>query len=224
MKYTFSLLCGMFLLGQTLQAQNTPNDAPVKKKKFSYSSGVEGSIVQFAQFSGAKVGNVSNIPRYSFFFNTGTDLNYHASKNFRPFTGIHLKNIGVIQQINDSSKYKHRVYTIGVPVGIKLYSNDHKLMFKAGADAALAFNYKWKHFNNNDKLHKGNEFFSDKASMLFTSVFAGFAYKGLSFTGHYYLNDFFGAKSGVPANDVRLITLGIGLNLDDNVVKMKVKK
>jgi hypothetical protein len=73
-------------------------------------------------------------------------------------------------------------------------------------------------------VSKGNEFFSDKASMLFTSVFAGFAVKGLSFTGHYYLNDFFGTKSGVIANDVRLITLGIGMNLDDNVVKMKVKK
>lgn len=60
-------------------------------------------------------------------------------------------------------RFKHRVYTLGVPVGTKAYALKRKLMLKAGADVGLAINYKWKTFINDTKT-KNHEFFSDRVA------------------------------------------------------------
>lgn len=222
MKYLLQICLMMMLSSITLQAQDKVEDAPLKKKKISYSSGIEASILQFARISSTlKTVGLKTIPRYTYFFNTGVDLNYHATNSLHPFTGLHIKNLGMIYQYDDSIKHKYRVYTLGAPLGIKWYTKNKKLMVKAGVDAALAFNFKWKHFLNDKKVFKSNEFFSDKTNLLFTSVFAGFSYSGFAVSGNFYLNEFFSNKNWGSVNNAQLITVSFGLNLDENTLKMK---
>lgn len=90
-------------------------------------------------------------------------------------------------------------------------------MFKVGGDVALAFNYKLKYFLNNDKLYKKNEFFSNSASLMFASVFAGFSYSGFTLTGNYYLTNFY--NPSVTNSVARLITLSLGIHIDESFTK-----
>jgi len=223
MKHKITLLVSaLFLFHASSRAQDQVQDAPVKPKKITLSSGLEGSLIQFAPFLTAAPGG-QTIPRYSYFFNTGLDANYHVSRNLRLFSGLQLKNIGLIYKNNDSVRSKHRVYTLGAPLGIKYYSNNKKLVLKTGVDVALAINYKWKTFVNDTKV-KSHEYFSDQTSLVFASAFAGVSFYGLSLTGNFYFNDFFNpGKPGNAAVDSRLFTLGIGLNLDDQTLKRKAK-
>lgn len=221
MKLKFlSLLSALCLLLIQAKAQDAPQDAPVRKKRWSYNSGIESSILQFSQITTGGT-SFSTIPRFTYFFNTGVDFNYHVSNNLRPFTGIHLKNLGLIIRTSDSTKSKHRVYTLGAPIGIKYVSNNKKLTLKAGADVAYAFNYRWKNFVNDTKT-KDNEFFSNKTSTIFTSAFLGVSVGGVSVTGNVFLNDFFNPK--IFGINARLFTVSFGFNLDENTFKFKPNK
>ncbi|MBL7766191.1 MAG: hypothetical protein JNJ58_08870 [Chitinophagaceae bacterium] len=191
-----------------------------KKKKVVLTSGVESSVLQFARLSNFGNG-IKTLPRYTYFFNTGVDINFKVHKQINPFTGISIKNIGIIAQPNDSLKYKYRVYTLGAPLGLKLYFMKNKLMFKTGADISLAFNYKWKTYLNGQKTLKGNEFFSDKTPLLFSSVFAGFSYSGLTLSGNYYLNNFFANPTSLTNLQARLVCISLGITIDENWVKKK---
>ena len=216
MKKVFGLL-SCLVIALNSWAQPTSNDIPnYETKKVTLTSGVEGSILQFASLTSGTVG-YKTIPRYTYFFNVGVDINFHLQKNIVPFTGFQIKNIGLITQINDSIKYKERVYTIGAPLGIKFFSNNKNFMFKVGGDVALAFNYKLKYFLNNDKLYKKNEFFSNSASLMFASVFAGFSYSGFTLTGNYYLTNFY--NPSVTNSVARLITLSLGIHIDESFTK-----
>lgn len=198
-------------------AQPTSNDIPnYEEKKVTLTPGLEGSILQFANLTSGTVG-YTTIPRYSYFFNIGVDVNFNLQKNFSIYTGFQIKNIGLITKINDSIRFKERVYTIGAPLGIKLFSNDKKFMFKLGGDVALAFNYKMKYFLNGDKLYKKNEFFSNNASYFFASIFAGVSYEGIAISGNYYLTNFY--NPSFTKGVAKLITLSIGIHFDENNLK-----
>ncbi len=204
-KLIFSILLVAFCQMQ-VQAQDSTSFTP-KNKKVYVSSGVEGSLLQIA----FRNPSIKTIPRYTYFFNTGFDINYKMNKNLVVFSGIHMRNIGLITKWNDSTKIKERVYLVGAPLGFKIKSNDNDLQFKFGVDASLAMNYKWKRFVHNKKVFKDNEFFSDKASNLFTSVFAGMRIQRFSITANYYLNNFYNS-SLIEAN---LLTIGVGFDLDE---------
>ncbi len=217
----FSLLFLTLFFVRLLSAQPISNSIPnYETKKVTLTSGVEGSLLQFATL---KSGNLSykTIPRYSYFFNIGVDINFNLHANFAPFTGFQLKNIGLITRINDSIRYKERVYTIGAPLGVKFFLADKKFMLKVGADVALAFNYKKKYFLNDDKLYKYNEFFSNDAAYLFASVFAGVSYKGISLTGNYYLTNFYNPSFTKAV--AKMTTISLGIHLDENTLKLKKK-
>lgn len=220
MRKTYHLLLAAMLLGTSALAQEAT--IMPKPKKISFTGVIEGNLLQVARFTTPATG-LSTIPRYTYIFNSGIDADLRLSNNLSPFSGLHLKNVGLIVRHNDSTRSKHRVYTLGVPLGIKYHSNDHKLMLKAGADLGLALNYKWKVFVNDSKT-KANEFLSNRTSPIFASAFAGFAYRGLSVTGNFYFNDFF-TTSGYwwSGFNARLITLGLGFSLDDEMFKLKKK-
>lgn len=221
MKFTLLTLIS-FLCYSSLHAQNmTQNAIPIKPKMVTLSAGIEGNIIQFSKVT---VGNIaySTIPRYTYFFNSGIDINFKIKKQLTLFTGFQLKNIGIITKYNDSLKTKERVYTIGAPAGIKLFSRDKKIMFKTGADIGLAFNYKWKRYEFNKKVAKGNEFFSNKSNLMLASVFAGFEYAGLSLTANYYLTNFYNAT--ITTKEGQIFTIGIGVHLDSDWVKSQQSK
>lgn len=209
-----------------LHAQNTSGDVSTTKKKLVASTVVETSLLQFTNGCYAN-DSLKAVVRFSYFFNMGVDFNYQASKRFKPFFGLNLKNIGLIIKKEDSVntyKWKHRVYTVGVPIGVKLYFLEkNKLMFKAGADFSYAFNYKMKYFVNKTKT-KSNEFFSDQTNNFMPSIFVGAAYSGVTASVNYYLTNFFNDIKH-PGKEVNLITLGLGINFDNGTMKNKeVKK
>lgn len=204
----------------TIYAQSDANDDD-NIKPISLSSGIEGNILQFATVTS---GNVSyqTIPRYSYFFNMGADVDIRLLSNLKVFTGFHIKNIGMITKITDSIKIKERVYTFGAPIGLKWQDNKLKLVLKVGIDAALAINYKIKHFVNDKKIFKDNKFFSDDANLLFTSIFGGVAFKGFSVTANYYLNNFYNPNK--TSSEAKLFTISFGFNFDNSMMKFTTPK
>lgn len=203
-------------------AQPTGNDdGPDARKRVTLSSGLEGSLLQFSQVSSGALA-YKTIPRYTYFFNTGVDIDFHMHNMVILYTGFQLKNLGIITAINDSVRFKERVYTFGAPAGIKWHSRNNKFMVKAGADIALAFNYKRKHFLNDEKIFKVNEFFSNQANLMFASVFGGIAYNGISLSANYYLTNFYNPSTTTAEG--RLFTLSLGIHIDEDLISPSDKK
>src|SRR5262245_26539712 len=141
------LLSIMVLAGFAVTASAQDDDKHSHKGYIT--AGGNGGILSFADI---KEGGerVNSIPRFTLFFNIGTNYNYDFSKHAGFFSGINIKNIGLITK-DDNIKLKRRVYTIGVPLGIKLGDMDGETMFYGGAELDFAFNYKEKRFVNGDK-------------------------------------------------------------------------
>jgi len=156
--------------------------------------GGDGPLLSFGRDIRDGGNHVRNIPRFTFFFNVGHNLNYDFNRHFGFFTGINLKNIGLItKDDNDSVKLKRRVYTLGVPVGFKIGDlRNGSFFFFAGGSYDLAFNYKEKKFIDGDKKEKFNEWFSDRTPLLMPSLFAGIRMRpGFGLKVQYYPNNFF---------------------------------
>lgn len=154
--------------------------------------GGDGPLLSFASMK-ENGEHMRNIPRFTLFFNVGSNFNKDFSKNFGVFTGINIKNIGLISKPADSLKLKQRVYTIGIPVGIKIGDvTSGSFFFFAGGEIDMAVNYKEKQFVDGDKVHKFNEWFSDRTPLLMPSLFAGFRINpGFGLKVQYYPQNFF---------------------------------
>lgn len=204
-------------------SENSNAQKSYKDKNYWVSQGVEGSLIQFAQ---AEIWNRSatTIPRYTYFFNMGSDYNYKLGHNASIFTGLNLKNIGLILKSNDSLRSKHRVYTVGAPIGFKIHSADRSIKFKAGVDLSMAINYKWKTIASKNKT-KDHEFFSDRTALFHPSAFVGISIKGLSITANSYLRNFFNPYHPANTNfEARLFTLGIGFDIDSKKLNPKKRR
>lgn len=220
-KFTYALLA-MIFIQQTSDAQAIVSARPRHGKSIEYVTNVESNLLQFATIEqGNKA--MTSIPRYTYFFNMGFDADFRTSRGTSLFTGLNMKNIGMIIKYNDSIREKHRVYTVGAPFGFKFHSANKKdIVFKAGADLSFGVNYKSKRFVN-DKKTKQSEWFSNRTALFFPSLFAGLSVKGVSISANYYLNNFFNNLHPATLNwDARLFTVGFGLNM--NNPKMKSKK
>lgn len=154
--------------------------------------GGNGALLSFASMKDNGV-HVRNIPRFTLFFNVGSNFNKDFSKNFGIFTGINIKNIGLISKPYDSLKLKQRVYTLGVPLGFKIGDlNSGSFFFFAGGEVDLAFNYKEKQFVDGKKVRKFNEWFSDRTPLIMPSLFAGMRFEpGFGLKVQYYPQNFF---------------------------------
>jgi hypothetical protein len=154
--------------------------------------GGEGPLLSFASMK-ENGEHVRQIPRFTLFFNIGTNFNKDVSRHLGFFTGLNLKNIGLISKPADSLKLKQRVYTIGIPLGFKIGDlSGGSFFFFAGGEIDLAINYKEKQFVDGKKVHKFNEWFSDRTPLLMPSVFAGFRVNpGFGLKVQYYPQNFF---------------------------------
>lgn len=179
---TFGLLLPLLSIGQTLE-----KPVPIKKSYFAtvsegiLSVGNLGKVTTFKEFPEPSSVNTPNpIPRYSTFFHFGEQLHVNLGKSFGFYTGIGVRNIGMINRLNDSIKVKQRVYALGIPVGIKLGDMQKRLYAALGAELELFFNYKQKTFlgsGRGDKVEKFNEWFSDRTPLLNPSLFVEFNFK-----------------------------------------------
>ncbi|WP_212001615.1 hypothetical protein [Chitinophaga sp. HK235] len=230
MKYKFfpALLLVLLSITRTFAQETTDSTAKIDSK-FSISFGkypkkrdriyVTSSLSGMLSFADMKQNgeHLRNIPRFSFIFNYSTTFNKDFSRHFGVFTGLDFKNIGLISKPTDSLKLKQRVYTLGIPVGFKIGDvTGGSFFFFAGAEIDMAFNYKEKQFVDGKKVHKFNEWFSDRTPLLMPSVFAGFRmHPGFALKVQYYPQNFFNRdfSYGTTGNKVYPYR-----NLDANLV------
>ncbi|MCW3462857.1 hypothetical protein [Chitinophaga nivalis] len=165
---------------------------PRYRKGIYVTHGGDGPLLSFADMkdNGA---HVASVPRFTVVFNLGTNFNKDFNRHFGMFTGVNLKNIGLISKPNDSVKLKQRVYTLGIPLGFKIGDlSEGTFIFFAGGEIEMAINYKEKQFVDGRKVHKFNEWFSDRTPLLMPSLFAGFRIKhGIALKVQYYPQNFF---------------------------------
>ncbi len=221
----------MVLITVTVNAQQA--DIKEKDKHMYFTAGGNGGIISF---SSVKDNNnrVTSIPRFTLFFNVGANFNYDVSDHAGFFTGLNIKNIGLITKV-DSVKLKRRVYTVGIPIGFKLGNLREGTFFFGGAELDMAMNYKEKLFIGGDKKSKFNEWFSDRTDRFMPSLFAGVQVnKNFSFKAQYYLNNFFNQGyrdgSGVKVyqhTDAKVFFLTFGYSFYNRAyptVKIKAKR
>jgi hypothetical protein len=190
--FTFAVLASLNVLGQD-SPESTKNN---QESKVYYTKGGNAALLSFAQVT-RNGEEMSTLPRFTMFFNIGTNANVDLGNNFGVFTGLNLTNIGMITEEKivgvvktDVFKLKQRVYAVGVPVGIKI-GDLRKFYVYGGAEAGFAINFKQKTFINGEKVDKFNEWFSNRSNPFMPALFAGFQTKsGFGLKVQYYLNDF----------------------------------
>lgn len=143
--------------------------------------------------SGANVENngvkLDNVVRFTAFFHAGEQVHFDFSDKAGFYTGISLRNVGMINDLNDSVRIKQRVYTLGIPAAFKV-GNMQGTNLAVGAEAEFAIAYKQKVFVNDEKS-KTNEWFSDRTNIFLPSAFAEIRTKqGGYIKFKYYLTDF----------------------------------
>jgi hypothetical protein len=210
--YTFTLgfLFPFLSIGQT-----TEKPAPIQRTYFAtvsegiLSIGNLGPVTIFKPNIEASSANTPNpIPRYSSFFHIGEQFHVNLGNSFGLYTGIGVRNIGMINRLNDTIKIKQRVYALAVPVGIKLGDMQKRVYAALGAELELFFNYKQKTFlgsGRGDKVEKFNEWFSDRTPLLNPSLFVEFNFKkGTYIKLRYYPMNFLVAdKQNFTVNDIK---------------------
>jgi hypothetical protein len=170
---------------------STSQETEPKQKKWYTTRGGDAGLISFSNVSMNGV-NLNNVPRFTFFLNSGTNFNTDLSKHVGFFTGYSAKNIGVIYDESATVRYKRRVIALGVPVGFKFGNMKRGQFFYLGAQADLALNYKEKRFEDGKKVSKNNEWFSKKSDLFIPSVFAGFrTTRKVGMKVQYFPNNFF---------------------------------
>lgn len=158
-----------------------------QEKYYSENSGE--FIFSFANVENAGV-KVPNNLRFSLFLHLGQNLHYDFTNNIGMYSGYALRNIGFILEEGDV-KTKHRTYSIGIPLALKIGSfSDHFYVY-GGGSYEMFFHYKRKRFEDGNKS-KFSEWFSDKTDLFAPSLFAGIQFpKGINLKFKYYPNNFF---------------------------------
>lgn len=154
--------------------------------------GGDGTILSFASVKDYR-SRIRDLPRYTLVLNIGCSFNYDFSGHAGVFSGLNLKNIGLITR-QDSLKVKRRVYTLGVPVGLKFGDFDEDFFFYFGAQCELPVNYKEKRFVHGRKTGKFQEWLSDRTPPVMPSVFAGIKMHEFNVRIQYYPGNFFDTR------------------------------
>lgn len=179
-------------------------------------------------------------PRFTYFWNTGFNVHFDAGQAVGFFSGLGIKNIGFIEKIKPlDSTVKRRVYTLGVPLGIKFGNLKRKNYGFIGGGVDIPFNYKEKGYVKRGDKDKFNEWFSERTPSYMPHFFAGVSFNpGVYFKVQYYPNNFMNTAftENVDVNgvltptqpyaqyDVQLLMFSIGLDIRySNRMKIKHK-
>jgi hypothetical protein len=147
-------------------------------------------IFSFADVNAPQVEDGSII-RFSPVFNLQNWVNIDQSDNFGLFTGLSVRNVGFIQDINSTTRMKYRTYNIGIPAGIKIGNLDKAFLF-AGYELEIPFHYKEKLFIDEKKEDKTSVWFSDRVNLINHSFMVGVQFPyGATLKFKYYLTNFF---------------------------------
>lgn len=183
------LLLPVLALAQQPEVGAQPEST--RKSKWYTTRGGDAALVSFSNVSRNGT-QLNNVPRFTMFLNSGTNFNRNLSDHVGFFVGYSGKNLGVIYDENDSTRYKRRVLMLGVPAGFKFGNLKKGSFFYFGGQADLALNYKEKTFINGKKVRKDSEWFGDQTPLFMPSVFAGFVSSShVGLKAQYFPNNFF---------------------------------
>lgn len=221
------LTCALLSLGIGNFAKAQSTDMKPRNKAY-WSTNIDGFILSTAiDQSIVKASNQSvGTPRFTGFFHIGANLNYDLSEHVGIYTGVNIKNIGFIEKYNNpDSTVKRRVYTFGVPLGIKIGSIKHGSFLIAGGGVDFPFNFKEKGFIDRGNKRKFNEWFSSRTPSVMPYVFVGaylrpiMAIK-LQYYPTNFLNENYSYTEGnaqytpYKGYDVKLIMLTLGFDIN----------
>jgi len=191
----YILLLTFALMFVSLQAQN---------KNIYMSTG--GEII----LSGADVNfngtDVNTNMRFTIFFHLQQQINFDLTDNIGLYTGLGIRNVGLIMEdyyqnvgydvdqtdpnYNKNTKIKHRSYSLGFPLAVKLGSFDDNFFVFGGMEYEWMFHYKQKKFIDGEK-YKFKQWTSDRVNPWIPSWFAGVQFPGgFNLKFKYYLDDF----------------------------------
>jgi len=190
MKKTVLLAIGIWFFLQNAIAQDVPT-APKKRYWLSASEFIfsGGSVKATGGPLNTEI-DVNPIVRFTCFFHFQAQLHYDFNKTFGMYTGLGLRNVGMINDLNDSIKAKQRAYSLGIPIALKIGSLPDKYNIAIGGEVELFFHYKQKVFYDDEKFKK-TEWFSDKVNLVNPSVFFDIhSGRGAYLRFKYYLLDF----------------------------------
>lgn len=198
---------------------------PSKPRKWYWGNSLDAAIFSTATFSKPAKSDVLTPLRFSFVINFGFNFHYDFNRHAGIFTGLGIKNIGFIEKYrSQDSTVKRRVYTLGIPLGLKIGNLPRRKFFFIGGGADLAFNYKEKGFVRRGNKEKYNEWFSDRTPLIMPNVFVGASFSpGITLKAQYYPSNFLntdytetiGATVTKPyaGYDVHLILLSVGFDI-----------
>ena len=133
---------------------------------------------------------LKNVVRFSGFFHFQEQVHFDFSNSFGIYSGLCLRNIGLITHTAEGYKIKERSYSLGVPLAIKVGDFKNRFHVAVGGEAEMMFAWKRKIFVRDTKI-KNSKWFSDNVNIFNPSVFAEVKfYKGQYIRVKYYLLDF----------------------------------
>lgn len=191
------------------------------------SSGLDGLMFSSARMTDAAGDNETATLRFSAIA-FGRHFHYDFGRAVGLFTGIDIKNLGFIEKIDrpsgKDSTVKRRLYTIGVPLGIKFGSVGANNYGFLGGGVDIPLNYREKGFVDRGDKEKFNEWLSDRTPLAMPFVFLGYALPSgkngaLTLKAQYYPSNFFntdfteaGAKP-YAGREVNLFFLSIAYDM-----------
>lgn len=230
----FYLLALALFLSINLNAQKSITVTPAppsSSTKSSYFASSTELIFSWGDVTAEPL-KPNSIVRFSCFLHIQEQFHYDFSPKAGIYTGLSLRNVGFINDLNDTVKLKQRVYTLGIPIALKLGNMDKGTYATIGVEGELAFAYKQKVFINDEKS-KTVIWFSDRTNLFLPSAFAELKFSnGLYVKFKYYLTDFLtednqkinGVNFEYKPTQSQLMYASIGFVLKDKYMNKKKSK
>lgn len=199
-KKTIFLL--FFLFGSLKSFSQEVSKLPKDSTKV-YTASVTETIFSFGIVDAPPL-STGSIPRFTPFFNFGQQLHLDFSDRFGMYTGIGVRNVGMITDLNDTVRVKQRTYNVGIPVAVK-FGDMNGWQGALGFEAEFAIAYKQKVYVNGEKRKSGS-WFDDRTNTFLPSVFAELKGKdGNYIRFKYYLSDYLSSNQriNVPGVEYR---------------------
>jgi hypothetical protein len=170
----------------------------VNAQKFYTSTG--GEIILSNAFLEINGQDISTNYRFTLFYHMEENYNWDFSKPVGIYTGLGIRNVGLIA--NEDYITKYRSYTLGIPLAIKIGNLEENTFLYGGMEYEWLFHYKEKDFENDTKS-KYSEWFSERTNQFVPSAFVGYQLKsGMNFRFKMYLDNFFNEDYSETTNGV----------------------
>ena len=209
MKKVFILLIGLLFVSQAANSQSDVYTTSGAEVIFSWGD-LQYTDAYKNKYPQAAI--VKQPVRFTLFFHFQQFLHLDLNNNIGFFTGIGLRNIGIISDETLPENYQdnnptyfdakiiRRTYSLGIPLALKLGSFKNHLSIYGGGEIEWAFAMKekwWDGHSRSGSKTKRTDWFSNNLNTFLPSVFVGVQLPGgANVKFRYYLEDFLNHNSG----------------------------